>query len=39
MAKNREEWLILDIASVLYGFTTVPFYDTLAPDLIEFVLK
>ncbi len=23
-AKNREEWLVTDIANILYGFTTVP---------------
>lgn len=28
-AKNRVEWLLVDIANVLYGFTLVPFYDTL----------
>jgi long-chain acyl-CoA synthetase len=28
-AKNREEWLILDVANMLYGFTMVPLYDTL----------
>jgi hypothetical protein len=23
-AKNREEWLNVDIATILYGFTTIP---------------
>lgn len=27
--KNRREWMILDIANILYGYTMVPFYDTL----------
>jgi long-chain acyl-CoA synthetase len=28
-AKNRAEWVIIDFASILYGFTAVPFYETL----------
>lgn len=28
-AKNRKEWMILDISNMLYGFTMIPFYDTL----------
>lgn len=27
--KNRREWTIIDMACLLYGLTTVPFYDTL----------
>ncbi|CAD8177408.1 unnamed protein product [Paramecium pentaurelia] len=36
--KNRREWVILDIANILYGYTMVPFYDTLGPDSIPFIL-
>lgn len=28
-SKNREEWLLLDYANVLYGMTMIPIYDTL----------
>jgi len=28
-AKNRKEWMILDISNMLYGCTMIPFYDTL----------
>ena len=46
--KNRREWVILDIANILYGYTMVPFYDTLGkissylylgPDSIPFILN
>lgn len=45
-AKNRREWIILDIANMLYGYTMVPFYDTLGnlckyligPESIPFIL-
>jgi long-chain acyl-CoA synthetase len=36
-AKNREEWISCDIASILYGITTLPFYDTLGLDALKFV--
>ncbi|CAD8174947.1 unnamed protein product [Paramecium pentaurelia] len=38
-SKNRREWVILDIANILYGYTMVPFYDTLGPDSIPFILN
>ena len=38
-SKNRPEWNITDMASVLYGFTTIPLYDTLGPESISFVLE
>ncbi|CAD8062385.1 unnamed protein product [Paramecium primaurelia] len=37
-AKNRREWMILDWANILYGYTMVPFYDTLGPESIPFIL-
>lgn len=37
-SRNREEWLVLDIANTLYGATMVPLYDTLGPDASEFVI-
>ncbi|CAK80910.1 unnamed protein product (macronuclear) [Paramecium tetraurelia] len=37
--KNRREWVILDIANILYGYTMVPFYDTLGPESIPFILN
>jgi len=36
-AKNREEWVVMDLASCLYGVTTLAIYDTLGPDSIEFI--
>ncbi|CAD8156607.1 unnamed protein product [Paramecium octaurelia] len=37
-AKNRREWMILDWANIIYGYTMVPFYDTLGPESIPFIL-
>ena len=28
-SKNRYEWIVADIACMLYGLTIVPLYDTL----------
>jgi len=36
-AKNREEYIVMDLASCLYGVTTLAIYDTLGPDSIEFI--
>jgi long-chain acyl-CoA synthetase len=30
-AKNREEWVIVDIANIMNSVTTIAFYDTLGP--------
>lgn len=38
-SKNREEWIQLDIANILYGYTMIPFYDTLGADSIPFILE
>lgn len=48
-SKNREEWLLVEFANLLYNQTLVPLYDTLGnlreryilvgPDSIPFVLN
>jgi long-chain acyl-CoA synthetase len=30
-SKNREEWVVLELAGVLYNKILIPFYDTLGP--------
>ena len=37
-SKNREEWAITDFASIISGITSVPLYDTLGQDAIEYIL-
>jgi len=37
-AKNREEWVVLDFANVMFNFTIIPFYDTLGPASISYIL-
>ena len=37
-SKNREEWVITDFASMISGITTVPLYDTLGQEAIEYIL-
>ena len=37
-SRNREEWLTLDIANILYGAVVVPLYDTLGPETISYVI-
>ena len=37
-AKNREEWVIIDLACVLAGFTAVTLYDTLGKESLEYIL-
>ena len=36
---KREEWIILDIAAMLYGLTVIPLYDTLGSDSINYCLN
>jgi long-chain acyl-CoA synthetase len=36
-SKNRLEWTVLDTAACLYGFTTIPIYDTLGDENITYV--
>ena len=38
-SKNREEWIITELASVSQAGTTVAFYDTLGPQSVEFVIN
>lgn len=38
-AKNREEWVFTDMACALYGFTSVPIYDTLGEQAVTFILE
>ena len=38
-SKNREEWIISELAGISQGVTTVPLYDTLGPESVEFVIK
>ena len=38
-SKNREEYLECEIACMLYGLTSVAFYDTLGLESLEFILK
>lgn len=38
-SKNREEWIIVDVASMKNSVTCVAFYDTLGPSAVEFVIK
>lgn len=34
-AKNTREWVITDVANTLYGYTTMPIYDTLGEEACE----
>jgi long-chain acyl-CoA synthetase len=38
-AKNREEWVTVDIGNVKNSVITVAFYDTLGPDAVSFVIN
>jgi len=38
-SKNREEWIISELASISQGGTTVALYDTLGPQTVEFVIN
>lgn len=37
-AKNREEWIVTDWACIKAGITSVPLYDTLGKESIDFIL-
>ena len=39
MSKNREEWLALDWANILYNNVMVPLYETNSPDEITSILE
>ena len=38
-AKNREEWVMTDIANMYNSVSTIAFYDTLGPKAVEFVIQ
>lgn len=38
-SKNRQEWTISDVAACLFGFTTIPIYDTLGDENITYVFE
>lgn len=38
-SKNREEWLLLEFANILYGNTMIPLYDTLGLESIPYILE
>ena len=35
-SKNCEEWMLVDLASCLYGFSIIPFYDDFSKQNIRF---
>ena len=37
--KNREEWVLTDIADFKNSIVTIAFYDTLGPQAVEFVIR
>ena len=38
-AKNREEWVVADLACSFNDITSVPFYDTLGVSALEFIIN
>lgn len=38
-SRNREEWAIVDIACMSCSVTIVPFFDSLGPIALSFVLN
>ena len=38
-SKNRFEWVLISLASALYGMTIIPLYDTLGQDNITHCLN
>lgn len=39
MAPNRPEWTIVDLACSCQSFISVPLYDTLGPDAVEYIIN
>ena len=37
-AKNREEWVVTDLACITSGITVITLYETLGKDSIEYIL-
>jgi long-chain acyl-CoA synthetase len=38
-SRNRQEFYLSDLACILYGVTSVPLYDTLGVDNLEYCLQ
>lgn len=38
-SKNREEWMVCDLACGMQDLTSVPLYDTLGPDNLVFIVE
>lgn len=38
-SKNREEVVLSDFACVFYGWTSLPIYDTLGPEAMDFIFE
>jgi long-subunit acyl-CoA synthetase (AMP-forming) len=38
-AKNREEWAVVDLACMRSSITIVPFFDSLGPQALSFVIN
>ncbi|PUZ43684.1 hypothetical protein GQ55_8G027800 [Panicum hallii var. hallii] len=36
---NRPEWIIVDNACASYSYVSVPLYDTLGPDAVQFIVN
>lgn len=37
--KNREEWVVINLASMRNSVTIVPFFDSLGKDALRFVIN
>lgn len=37
--KNREEWILFDLACHSLSITIIPIYDTLGPDVLSYILN
>jgi len=38
-SKNREEWVLTDLACMINGIVTIPFYETMAPNMFAQILE
>jgi long-chain acyl-CoA synthetase len=39
LSNNREELFVTDLSCVLYNYVDIPFYETLGPNTIEYILN
>jgi len=39
MSINRQEWVIADLALAVQSMITVPLYDTLGPDAVQYIIN